>query len=119
MPSGIKGMRWIETGKKVWMLEDEPRHFNGCVSDYGDRFTWFIGLHYQGEAKTKREAMNEVEKIVMPIHRYCQKTSFGTNQYALFEYENGEPVVRAAGNAKHCEKYLLPGRLIVRVDRYA
>ena len=118
MPSGIKGMRWIETGKKVWQLEDEPRHFNGCVSDWGSHCTWYVGMYWQGEAKTKREAMGEVEKIIIPIHRYCLATTFGDNEYAVFEVVNGQAVNRASGTAKHCKRYVMPGRLIVNVKRY-
>lgn len=58
------------------------------------------------------------ENVVFAIHRYCRQTSFGKHEYATFEIEGGEAVVRAVGSATHCTKYLEPGRLLVNVVRY-
>jgi len=70
MPKGIRGFRWIETGRRVWQLEDLPRHFRGCVSQYGPSdFRWHLGFGGepdQGESSTKRDAMNEVERRIIP-----------------------------------------------------
>lgn len=119
MPRGIKGLRWIETGRKVWQLEDTPRHFCGCVSVYGDGYAkWFVGSFAQGEAKSEKEGKTEVEKVIIPIHRYCQGTTFGKHPYAVFEFENGKPVVRAVGSADHCQRYMKEGRLIVNVKEF-
>src|SRR3990167_4200896 len=73
MPKGLRGYRWISTGRHVWMLEDRPRHFLGCVSYYGDGdYRWHMGFGgggVQGEARTKREAMDEVERRAIPERR--------------------------------------------------
>jgi len=131
----MKTFRWIKTGIDVWGLQDSPRHFRGFVSRIADgSFSWYItgGPSYSivfsnnrniirvmcGETATRKDAKREVEKIVHAIHRYCVKTSFGIHDYAIFEFENGIPIVRAVGTAKHCNHYLKPGRLIVNVSRY-
>lgn len=67
MPSGIKGYRWVETGCKVWQLEDTPRHFRGAVSITADpdSWSWWIrGGAVQGYSPTIREARAEVERRV-------------------------------------------------------
>lgn len=69
MPRGVKGYRWVETGYKVWMLEDRPRHFLGVVLlNAGDIFTWYLrdGRPASGECPTRREAMAAVEALVIP-----------------------------------------------------
>lgn len=127
--------RWINTGYSVFGLEDAPRHFRGYVSlASGGVWTWYVtggpsfsesrswepGIRFVmcGECPTRRAAMREVEGIIYAIHRYCRKTTFGRHPFAVFEFEAGEPVVRAVGTAKHCERYLRPGGLIVDVGRY-
>jgi hypothetical protein len=52
------------------------------------------------------------------IARYCANTSFGDHEYAVFEYVNGMPVVRAVGTQRHCEHYIGPGRMMVNVGSY-
>lgn len=68
----IRGYRWVETGNRVWQLESQPRRFHGVVScrfayvhgrvmvDAGAPYSWWISGS-QGEAKSKREAMDAVE----------------------------------------------------------
>ncbi len=53
------------------------------------------------------------------IARYCANTSFGGNEYAVFEYISGMPVVRAAGTKAHCEKFMKIGRHLINVRSYA
>jgi hypothetical protein len=131
--SGV--FRWVETGKDVWGLEDDPKHFRGFVLPIaGDNYSWFVtgGPSFSesctwksgttwvmcGESPTRKAAKLEVESVVFAIHRYCLSTTFGGHEYALFEFEDGSPVVMAVGSGAHCEHYLKPGGLIVRVSAY-
>lgn len=71
MPRGIKGYRWIETGIRVFMLENPigTRHFLGCVSENTDGWTWRThagGNYQQGEASTFREAKHQVDRRNIP-----------------------------------------------------
>lgn len=42
------------------------------------------------------------------IARYAANTTWGNNEWAVFEYIDGQglPVVRAAGKKTHCQHYL-------------
>jgi hypothetical protein len=71
MPRGIRGYRWIETGCKVFGLEDSPRHFLGYVSVTcsPDCWNWFTSRSPDSEAgyaETIRGAKAEVERRVIP-----------------------------------------------------
>jgi hypothetical protein len=53
------------------------------------------------------------------IARYACNTSWGDNDWAVFEYgHDGMPIVRAAGSKEHCEKHLRPNRMLVDVRGY-
>jgi hypothetical protein len=134
----MKGYRWRNTG--VWQLEESgTRHFVGSVQRLSDgTFSWTLpggfcvskisdGMGNEsgsdrwylcGEVPTLQEGKRAVEKLIFAIHRYCLGTSFGKHDYAVFDFENGEPVVRAVGTVKHCQRYVTPGRLIVSVSKY-
>lgn len=49
------------------------------------------------------------------IARYLSeaKSNFGNNEWAVFEYEQGAPVMRAAGSKAHCERYMSEGRHLI------
>jgi hypothetical protein len=61
-----------------------------------------------------------VKRIGEPnsIARYASNTTWGENEWALFEYVAGMPVVRAAGSKRHCESYMRPGRMLVDIRGY-
>lgn len=52
------------------------------------------------------------------IARYASNTEWGQNEWAVFEYVAGVPVVRAAGTKGHCEAFMAPGRVLVDVRAY-
>jgi hypothetical protein len=108
MPRGIRNLRWLQTGRRVWQLEAfRTRYFFGLVSETSDPNCWswhcFAG---QGEEPTAEAAKAKVESFVAPIFRYAQSTTWGENDYALFELHPTEgAVVRAAGSFQHCKHY--------------
>lgn len=51
------------------------------------------------------------------IARYVHGGLWGRNTFATFEYVDGMPVVRAAGNYDHCMHYMAENRCIVDVKR--
>ncbi len=71
MPRGIKGFRWIETGRRVWALESKPRYFHGFVSEYVGReppctaYTQNRVPTLEGDFPTRRDAMNFVEALTL------------------------------------------------------
>lgn len=69
MPKGVKGYRWVETGYKVWQLEDGrpgSRHFRGCVSLISDGlYSWYVVGGPQGTEGGRREAFLAVELYVL------------------------------------------------------
>jgi hypothetical protein len=110
MPKGIKSLRWLKTGSKVYQLEaDRCRLFEGCVYVCGpvesSNWAWYCYAG-QGEAPTLAEAKAKVESFVSPLYRYRQGTTWGDNKYALFELHPMDgAVVRAAGSAQHCDHF--------------
>lgn len=58
-----RGYRWIDTGYTVWQIATWRRRFHGGVIVIAGGFTWWA-RGVRGESKTKREAMDAVEKIV-------------------------------------------------------
>ena len=49
------------------------------------------------------------------IARYVSETYFGENEYGVFEYVGGMPVLRAAGSKEMCERHMQPDRYLVHV----
>ena len=52
------------------------------------------------------------------IARYAANTSWGANDWAVFEYVKGMPVVRAAGSLEHCKHFVADDRILVDVRGY-
>lgn len=90
----MRGFRWVETGVKVWGLEDAPRHFLGFVSlIWGGVYSWSVPGGYSivyswksevlyvgcGESPTELQAKRELEYFVAiglfrrPSELLCQE----------------------------------------------
>ncbi len=109
MPRGVKNLRWVETNPRtVFLLESHrSKRFIGKISATCDPNCWMWNCFGgQGESPSLREAKDKVESYWVPIFRYAQATTWGSNEYALFElHPDDGPIVRAAGTAQHCDHH--------------
>jgi len=114
MPRGIRSLRWLETGQRVFQVEAyRSRYFFGIVSETSDPNCWhwrcFAGEGYEPSAK---EAKAKIESLVLPIFRYAESTTWGDNTHAMFELHPVDgALVRAAGSFEHCRYYYEQARV--------